>query len=85
MRKAISTLTAIAAALSFATFVPVANAGQGRHMHGNNHHANHGGHHGRGHWHNGQWIALGVGAAIVGAAVASDRGCYWRYGHRYCD
>ena len=58
MRKAISTLTAIAAALSFATFVPVANAGQGRHMHGNNHHANYGGHHGRGHWHNGQVDSL---------------------------
>ncbi len=81
MRKTISTLTALAAALSFATFVPAANAGQGRHLHGNhNYHANYGGHRGRGHYHNGKWIALGVGAAIVGAAIANDR-CN---GRRYC-
>ncbi len=86
MRKAISTIMALTTALSFAAFVPVAEARDAhRHVghqgHGNHGHYAHNGyrggnyHRGRGHWHNGQWIALGVGAAIVGAAAANSN-CY---------
>ncbi len=92
MRKAISTITALCAALSFAALVPVAEARDlhrhGGHGHGHYaHNGYHGGHHrGRGHWHNGQWIALGVGAAVLGAAAAaSSDNCYRRNGRRYCD
>ncbi len=89
MRKTISTIAALSAALSFAAFVPVAEA-RSAHWNGGRGHYAHNGYHGgynrgRGHWHNGQWIALGVGAAIVGAAAASGNGCYWRNGYRYCD
>ncbi len=78
MRKIISTVAALSAALSFAAMVPLAEA-RDVHRHGGHSHYAHnayrggGGYHrGRGHWHNGQWIALGVGAAIVGAAAASS-------------
>lgn len=79
MRKTINTIAALIAATSFAAFIPLAEA-RDAHRHGghqgHNHYAhngNHGGYHrGRGHWQNGQWIALGVGAAIVGAAAASS-------------
>ncbi len=82
MRKTISTITALAAALSFAAFVPVAEARNG-HWHGGHGHYAHNGynggyHRGRGHWHNGRWIALGVGAAILGVAAAATGGCGYR-------
>jgi hypothetical protein len=83
MRKTISTIAAMSAALSFAAYVPMAEArdAHGRGHVGRGHYAHnnyHGGYHrGRGHWHNGQWIALGVGAAIVGAAAANS-GCGYR-------
>ncbi len=85
---------------TFAT-ATTADAGPGRHAHGGGHkshgfkrggrHHAHGykrghRHHGRGYYRNGKWIALGVGAAIAGAAAADYYGdCYWRNGYRYCD
>lgn len=93
MRKNIRTITALCAALSFAAFVPMAEA-RDLHRHGGqdhgrghySHNGYHGGHYrGRGHWHNGQWIALGVGAAILGAAAADNDDCYRRDGRRYCN
>ncbi len=81
MRKAINTITALSAALTFAVFIPAAEA-RNAHGHGGRSHYAHNGYHGgyhrgRGHWHNGQWIALGVGAAILGAAAANS-GCGYR-------
>ena len=92
MRKTIGTIAALSA-LSFAAFVPVAearsahwNGGRGHYAHNGYRGGYHGGYHrGRGYWRNGQWIALGVGAAVVGAAAASANGCYWRNGYRYCN
>jgi len=92
MRKFIGLAAALASALPLATFATTADAG-GRHFHGGRHYAHgyHGGgyrygHRGRGYWHNGRWIGLGIGAAIVGAAAADAYGgCYWRHGYRYCD
>jgi hypothetical protein len=90
MRKYIGLAAALVAALPLATFATTADARSGRHgggWHGGHGHYGHGygrGYHrGRGYWHNGSWIALGVGAAIVGAAAAADD-CYWRHGRRYC-
>jgi hypothetical protein len=96
MRKYISTLAALSAALSMAVVVPAAQARPGHHYRGHGGHYSHGGHHyghyahrghrGHGYWHNGRWIALGIGAAIAaGAAGAYDRDCYYRGGYRYCD
>jgi hypothetical protein len=90
MRKFISAVAAVATAISFAAIVPSAEAGPRHFRHGNNfHHSgrhfSHYDHRGRGHWHNGRWIALGVGAAIAGAAAAASDNCYWRHGYRYCD
>ncbi|HET6389822.1 hypothetical protein [Hyphomicrobium sp.] len=93
MRKFIGLAAALASALPLATFATTADAGPGRHARGGHgHHYAHGGygrhhgrHHGRGYWRNGRWIALGVGAAIAGAAAASAYDdCYWRHGRRYC-
>jgi hypothetical protein len=89
MKRIVSAVAALATAASLTAFVPSADAGPRHFRHG--HAFSHGRHfsnyHHRGHgyWHNGRWIALGVGAAIAGAAIAADRDCYWRYGHRYCD
>lgn len=94
MRKFIGLAAALASALPLATFATTADAGPGRHYHGGRHYAHgydrggyrYGHHRGRGYWHNGRWIALGIGAAIVGAAAADAYGdCYWRHGYRYCD
>jgi hypothetical protein len=69
-------------AICYPPMRPLGTNGRGHYAHN----GYHGGYNrGRGHWHNGQWIALGVGAAIVGAAAASGNGCYWRNGYRYCD
>jgi hypothetical protein len=91
MRKYIGLAAALATALPLATFATTADA-RGFHGHGFHGHYGHGygrGWHrgGRGYWHNGRWIALGVGAAVLGAAAADGYygDCYWRYGHRYCD
>ncbi|WP_409562855.1 hypothetical protein RLW55_18540 [Hyphomicrobium sp. B1] len=93
MRKYIGLAAALVSALPLMTFATSADAG-GRHYHGGYHHGWHGRygrgygrhwHRGRGYWHNGRWIALGVGAAIAGAAAASAYDdCYWRHGRRYC-
>ncbi|MFT3730380.1 MAG: hypothetical protein QM780_02995 [Hyphomicrobium sp.] len=91
MRKYIGLAAAVAAALPLATFATTADArhfrgGHAWHGHHYSHGYGHGWHRGRGYWHNGRWIALGVGAAIVGAAAANSyRDCYWRNGYRYCD
>ena len=91
MRKYIGLAAALASALPLATFATSADAG-GRYYRGGHGHYAHGygrgyGHRGRGYWRGGRWIALGVGAAIVGAAAADayGRDCYWRNGYRYCD
>jgi hypothetical protein len=91
MRKYIGLAAAIVSALPLMTFATTADAG-GRHYRGGYNHGWHGrhygrgyGHRGRGYWRNGRWIALGVGAAIAGAAAASAYDdCYWRHGRRYC-
>jgi hypothetical protein len=92
MRKYIGLAAALAAAFPLATFSTTADA-RGGHFRGGHYghgHYGHGygrgyGHGGRGYWHNGRWIGLGIGAAIVGAAAADAYGdCYWRYGRRYC-
>lgn len=97
MRKYIGLAAALAAALPLATFATTADAA-GRHFRGGGgyHHGWHSGRHyghgygrgwhrGRGYWRDGRWIALGVGAAIVGAAAANAYDdCYWRHGRRYC-
>lgn len=96
MRKFIGLAAAVVSALPLATFATTADA-RGGHFRGG--HGFHGGHHfagggygyrhrgGRGYWHNGRWIALGVGAAVLGAAAAGAYAdCYYdRYGYRYCD
>jgi hypothetical protein len=92
MRKYIGIAAALASALPLATISTTADAGS-RHGYGGRHYAHggydrgrHGYHRGRGYWRNGRWIALGIGAAIVGAAAADAYGdCYWRHGYRYCD
>ncbi len=85
MRKYIGLAAALASALPLATFATTADA-RGGHWHGGRGHYAHGyGHRGHGYWRNGRWIALGVGAAILGAAAADSYGCYWRNGYRYCD
>lgn len=97
MRKYIGLAAALVSALPLMTFATTADA-DGRHYRGDRGDYHHGyrgregygygrhGHRGRGYWHNGRWIALGVGAAILGAAAADSYGdCYWRYGRRYCD
>jgi hypothetical protein len=93
MRKYIGLAAALASALPLATFATTADA-RGGHWRGGHGHYSHGygrgygyGHRGRGYWRGGRWIALGVGAAIVGAAAADayGGGCYWRHGYRYCD
>ncbi len=89
MRKYIGLAAALASALPLATFATTADA-RGGHWRGGHGHYAHGygrgyGHRGHGYWRNGQWIALGVGAAILGAAAADSYGCYWRNGYRYCD
>ena len=94
MKTYIGIAAALVSALPLATFATTADARPG-HYRGGYHTGFHGQyghgygrgyHRGRGYWHNGQWIALGVGAAILGAAAADGYGdCYWRYGHRYCD
>jgi hypothetical protein len=94
MRKYIGLAAAVVMALPAATFATTADARSGHHFHGRHGyhgHYSHGyghrwHHRGRGYWHNGRWIALGVGAAILGAAAADGYGnCYWRHGYRYCD
>lgn len=92
MRKFIGLAAAVATALPLATFATTADARGGHHFRGHGWHGHyargygHRWHRGRGYWHNGRWIALGVGAAIAGAAAASAYDdCYWRHGHRYCD
>ena len=84
------TSIALAAATAAASILPSAlpaQADPGRHYRG---HYAYSGHYHRGHrgyWHNGQWIALGILGAAVGAAIADSeyRHCYYRYGRRYCD
>lgn len=93
MRKYIGLAAALATALPLATFATSADARNFGHggWHGGHGHYGHGygrgWHGGHGYWHNGRWIALGVGAAILGAAAADGYygGCYWRNGYRYCD
>jgi hypothetical protein len=93
MKKYLGIAAAVMAAVPLATFSTTADArdfhhgGHGHYGHGHYGRGYGGGwHRGRGYWHDGRWIALGVGAAIVGAAAADAYGdCYWRYGHRYCD
>jgi hypothetical protein len=95
MKKFIALAAALA--LPLATFASTADA-RGFHGHGGFHggHGFHGGyahgyghgwHGGHGYWHDGRWIALGVGAAVLGAAAAGGYygDCYYRYGNRYCD
>lgn len=91
MRKYIGLAAALASALPLATFATTADARSGHWRGGHGHYA-HGygrgyGHRGHGYWRGGRWIALGVGAAILGAAAADayGPGCYWRDGYRYCD
>jgi hypothetical protein len=96
MKKFIGIAAALATALPLATFgAATADAGYrgGHGWHGGHGFRGHysrgygrGYHRGRGYWHNGRWIALGVGAAILGAAAADGYyDCYYRYGNRYCD
>ncbi len=93
MKKYLGLAAAVVAALPLATFATTADARPGHHFRGGHgmhgHYARgygHRWHRGRGYWHNGRWIALGVGAAIAGAAAADAYGdCYWRHGYRYCD
>jgi hypothetical protein len=78
----------LAAVVALTATAPVAFAGP-RHD-GERHHyrdaGRHDHHRGRGHYKNGKWIALGIlGAAAAAAAADSDRDCYYRRGHRYCD
>ncbi len=103
MNKYIGLVAALATALPLATFTAsTADARDGYRGHGGHgwqgggrgfrghygHGYGRGYHRGRGYWRGGQWIALGVGAAVLGA-VAADRyygdDCYYRYGNRYCD
>lgn len=91
MKKYVSVLAALGAALAMATAIPAADAGPRHHSNGRHfsHNGDHGGHYGRGHrrggyWHNGRWIALGVGAAIAAGAAGAYDDCYWRHGRRYC-
>lgn len=91
MRKFISSLAALGAALAVVAVTPAADAGP-RHYRGNHYNGHHGHygryhHRGRGYWRNGRWIALGIGAAIAAGAAGAyyDRDCYWRHGYRYCD
>lgn len=91
MRKFVSAIAALGTAVSMIAIAPAAEARSGHHYRGGHHYGHHyrghhGRHHGRGYWHNGRWIALGVGAAIAaGAAAAASDNCYWRHGERYCD
>ncbi len=90
MKKYIGLAAAVAAALPLATFATSADARSFRHGGWHGGHYAHGyghGYHGRGYWRNGRWIALGVGAAVLGAAAADGYygDCYWRHGYRYCD
>jgi hypothetical protein len=100
MKKYIGLVAALAAALPLATFS--ASTADAREFRGGGH-GWHGGHHGfrghygrgygrgyhrgRGYWRDGRWIALGVGAAVLGAAAADGyySDCYYRDGYRYCD
>jgi hypothetical protein len=91
MRKYISSIAALGAALAMVAATPAADAGP-RHYRGNHYNGHHGHygryhHRGRGYWRNGRWIALGIGAAIAAGAAGAyyDRDCYWRHGYRYCD
>jgi hypothetical protein len=100
MKKYIGLVAALATALPLATFSATTADARGGHFRGG--HAFHGGHgvrghyahgygrgwhRGRGYWRGGRWIALGVGAAVLGAAAADGyySDCYYRYGYRYCD
>lgn len=89
MRKHIGLAAAAVAALPLAMFATTADARPYHRMYGNHHYSSgygYRGHRGHGYWHNGRWIALGVGAAILGAAAANSYdNCYWRHGYRYCD
>jgi hypothetical protein len=98
MKKFIGLAAAVLSVLPLATFSTTSadargfRGGHGYHgghgFRGGRHWSHgYGRHHGRGYWRNGRWIALGVGAAIAGAAAADYYGgdCYYRYGYRYCD
>lgn len=93
MRKYISSIAALGTALAVIATIPAAEAGprhsRGQHYSHNGHHGHYGHYRrgGRGYWHNGRWIALGIGAAIAAGAAGAyyDRDCYWRNGYRYCD
>ncbi len=93
MKKFIGLAAALVAALPLATFATSADArsfGHGGFRGGHGHYSHgygRGWHGGHGYWRNGRWIALGVGAAVLGAAAADGYygDCYWRNGYRYCD
>jgi hypothetical protein len=89
MRKQISALAAVAAALSFAVMVPTADArgGGGGHFAGGHFGGGHfgGGHFGHGgHWRGGGWY--GWGGPYYDDYYDDDDYdyCYWRHGRRFC-
>lgn len=88
MKRTISALAALGAALSLVAVTPAAEA-RGFHSrghYGHGHYAGGYGHRGHGYWRGGRWIGLGLAVPLIaGAAIAADRDCYWEYGHRYCD